>query len=141
MYEFVIIMPLQDNAGNDTSRILAGLEYRLIDTFGGFTSTDARGAWKDDNGLVQIEPVRRYIVAADIAPNDAAEKVRHLAATYGAMLGQQSVYWRDGYGRVTIEDCADFVQALVKTPIGEPFGGLKPIMPEDADDAEMIPNG
>lgn len=66
-----INIPLNDNAGARVMLAHRKFAEYLAAAFGGFTSWEANGAWRDPetNGGVQFEPVRIYEIAAEGEPD------------------------------------------------------------------------
>lgn len=61
---FEIILPVLDNSGEDLSAAHDAFVSYLLDKFGGFTSLDTKGAWKDDKGRVFRDASVTYRVAS-----------------------------------------------------------------------------
>jgi hypothetical protein len=87
-----IILPNHDNAGESTESFHRACQLTLIDTFGGFTSTQVSGGWRDElTGKVYIDQSTRY----DLAMDDTAEnraKIVSLARFYGHAMKQECVF-------------------------------------------------
>lgn len=58
-----IILPTHDNDGVPLDFVRGALETVLLDNFGGFSSYEGTGAWRDDNGKVYKEPHWAFEVA------------------------------------------------------------------------------
>lgn len=63
----------------------------LLDSFGGYTTSDVRGAWKAPNGDVFYEPGIAYDIAV---PADKIEFVRGMAIGAGHVANEQAIYFR-----------------------------------------------
>jgi hypothetical protein len=64
MTEAKIILPVVDNDGHSLKYKLREVEARIFDLFGGFTRTQAEGAWCDpDTGESNFETVNVYVIA------------------------------------------------------------------------------
>ena len=89
MYSYDVTIPRADNHGAPfPAETVAGVESLLLDTFGGFTATDARGAWRFD-GSDYIEPVTIYRCDS---PTARGADVQRLADTFAELLGQHELY-------------------------------------------------
>jgi hypothetical protein len=89
MYSYDVTIPRADNHGAAfPAEVIAGVESTLLDTFGGFTATDARGAWRFD-GADYIEPVTIYRCDSIDA---RADDVQRIADTFAELLGQHELY-------------------------------------------------
>jgi len=91
------------------------LQAELLGLFGGFTVQEARGAWRDDVGIVHWDNNYIYTVAADYAvepPDLELSKLielRLLVRRYGANANQLSVYFKRPDGVVEfLEPTPDF---------------------------------
>lgn len=65
------------------------VEGRLLDIAGGFTSTNATGAWRSPDGRVYREPVTLYHVDSEL---DVERELRDVAELIAARLEQEAVY-------------------------------------------------
>lgn len=92
MTRHTLTVPLTLNNGSPTPRAeLRRIERQLASRFGGWTSVDGRGGWRDpDNGTTYAEAVRRFEI--DTADPGAAEGLESLAATIARRLEQEAVY-------------------------------------------------
>jgi hypothetical protein len=92
MTEAKIILPLVDNDGHSLEDKVREAETRMFDLFGGFTRTQAEGAWCDPaTGESYFEPVRVYVIAGPW--NDAqVSALINLAATAAKEMNQVCVY-------------------------------------------------
>lgn len=110
--EITLTLPYvsKDTYWHHTARVIdldrtahAALKCALLDAAGGFTEVEATGYWKDDNGALCAEPVRRYIVAVD-GPSAALECIKALIRA-GCTKGEQCVYYTQIDGTAHIVDC------------------------------------
>jgi hypothetical protein len=64
MTQIEILLPVTDNAGNDTSSAHAIFREYLLEVFGGFTQCpDVKGAWRDDEtGATYFDTLTPYRV-------------------------------------------------------------------------------
>lgn len=100
-----IILPNDDNNGNDISDVHAAMQTVLVDTFGGFTATASNGAWRDDKtGKIHVEPGQVYYVAMDDTAENRA-KLESIALFYGHMANQIAMMVTHANGEVTFVDC------------------------------------
>jgi len=112
MREAKIILPASIEPAPAWNELFRDFEGELIQTFGGFTRNFASGAWNDAQGRTVREPVRIYIIAAELDCIFRGEQwssngaLRLLAVKYGRRLAQDTVYFRDSNGEVEIIDCA-----------------------------------
>jgi hypothetical protein len=102
MREAVIVLPVNFNDGKPMAAAHNWLRRKLSDTFGGFTAHEAVGGWST-GGVVQIEPVVRYVVAC---PTDKQARVtlRLIAADLQRMGKQEAIYLRMPSGDVEFID-------------------------------------
>lgn len=89
--EFAIHLVNRDNQGKD----LSGLNNLTLQTiaraFGGFTVTEARGGWINNEGKLYDEPVLRVLIACENTPENSG-KLKQIALNYKAEAGQEAVY-------------------------------------------------
>ena len=64
MKTITLIAPKKNNDGEDMTTQIAELENYIVDEFGGFTSQDVRGAWKD-NGIIYYDENISYTIATE----------------------------------------------------------------------------
>lgn len=83
-----IILPMLDNAGRDLFEAHRALQAILLERFGGFTSTEGLGGWKDGHKKLYKERVIVYEVAMDCASTPA---LRSIAIDMASSARQQSV--------------------------------------------------
>jgi hypothetical protein len=99
--EAKIIIPVQPSRvkpviGNIRRRVL---ETALCKNFGGFTRSDAYGAWIDAGGELVREPVYVYVIAAG---SDQAPVLRDLAVLYRDGTKEDCVYVKYPDGTVDL---------------------------------------
>lgn len=74
----------------------AEIRRNLVATFGGYTSSNVSGAWRDDAGNLMMDYSTRYEVAYDCRTmmdrESNFEKLSLIAVQAGQALGQQAVY-------------------------------------------------
>jgi len=64
MIQTSFIVPLRDNEGRPLRRsVHTQLRTRLVDAFGGFTSSPCEGEWRDASGQVYRDASLRYEIA------------------------------------------------------------------------------
>jgi hypothetical protein len=92
MTEAKIILPVVDNDGHSLEHKVREVEARILDLFGGFTRTQAEGAWCDpDTGESYFETVNVYVIAGKW--DDArVSALINLAATAAKEMNQACVY-------------------------------------------------
>ena len=83
-----IVLPVLDNAGHDLWDAHRGLQTILINEFGGFTSYEGLGGWRNLHGKLFKERVVIYDVAMERA---AAPKLREIAGHLARDARQESV--------------------------------------------------
>ena len=76
--EQIIHLPAFDNDKVSLRDEREAIEKIILASFGGFTSQECRGAWKDEDGTVYEECMYRYTVALD---EDDEVKVQLFKAT------------------------------------------------------------
>ena len=64
MKTITLIAPKKNNDGEDMTTQIVKLENYIIDEFGGLTSQDVRGAWKD-NGVIYYDDSVKYTIATE----------------------------------------------------------------------------
>lgn len=75
-----INLPTHDNAGVPLAAETDTLRNMLLDSFGGFTESDARGAWRDPaDSKLYVEPVTRFDVACE-DNSESESSLRRIAA-------------------------------------------------------------
>lgn len=83
-----IILPALDNDGRDLFEAHRELQAILLDKFGGFTSHEGLGGWKDNHRKLYKERVIVYEVAMERA---SAPELRDIAVIMVRAARQQSV--------------------------------------------------
>lgn len=107
--EATIILPEIGNGTTPTGdrAAHASLINGAVTAFGGVTSVQAYGHWRNDRGAVVGEPVTQYTIAAP--ETQAAEIVLYsIATTAAALLNQDAVYIRFPSGAVRIVPRAEY---------------------------------
>ena len=66
MRMFKITLPLLDNEGKTLEYAHNHLKRVLLNEYGGFTSSEVVGRWKDENGEVFTDVSQRYEVAIEV---------------------------------------------------------------------------
>lgn len=95
-----INLPTHDNAGVSLAVETDFLRNLILDNFGGFTETSARGAWKDDaTGIVYREPVTVFSIGMD-ATLENASLLRLLAGRIARDAAQVCVFITQANGDV-----------------------------------------
>lgn len=90
MTRFTLHVPRAYNDGREVEPdVLAWIENELVDVAGGFTATEAEGAWRGPRGKLYREPVRLYHVDAD---EDDASFLHTVADAVALGLKQLAVY-------------------------------------------------
>lgn len=86
----------------DCGEFRAEFETVIIESFGGFTVSQTRGAWKSPSGEIVREPMARYIVAMD---SNSPHGIFELLANWIRVLcSQECVYMRLPNGLTKIFD-------------------------------------
>ena len=62
-----LILPIADNKGASLFGEHQWLKHALLQRWGGYTATDARGAWQAPDDTVLSEPSMRYEIAMERA--------------------------------------------------------------------------
>lgn len=98
-----LVLPTSDNDGEQTDSH-AALQLVLADSFGGFTVTYGKGAWRDDSTSRAVyDSVAVYAIAmSDISENET--KLESIARFYGHMTGQTCVMVTHARGDVVFVD-------------------------------------
>jgi hypothetical protein len=92
MTEATIILPVVDNQGHSQEHKVREAETRIFDLFGGFTRTQAEGAWCDPvTGESYFEPVNVYVIAGKWDDAQVSALI-NLAATAAKEMNQVCVY-------------------------------------------------
>ena len=92
MTEAKIILPVVDDEGHSLEYKVRGAETRILDLFGGFTRTQAEGAWCDpDTGESYFETVNVYVIAGKWDDVQVLALI-NLAATTAKEMNQVCVY-------------------------------------------------
>lgn len=90
MTRFTLHVPRRYNDGRAVeSEVVDWIESELLDAAGGFTTTEAIGAWRGSRGKVYREPVRLYHVDAD---EDSEATLQIVADAVAMSLRQEAVY-------------------------------------------------
>jgi len=86
MIQIEILLPITDNAGNDTSGAHAIFREYLLSRFGGFTQCpDVKGAWRnDETGVTYWDTLTPYRVCFGASREDG--DWREELETRGALL-------------------------------------------------------
>lgn len=93
LYVCTIIVPVNDNDGVAfTGAQWNWFEGQLLDLAGGFTRTDGYGAWRNDAGEVQREPVHVFTFARTVLDGGT----QALAAAVVSVFDQDAVYYSIG---------------------------------------------
>ena len=74
MKTITLVAPKKNNDGEDMTTQIVKLENYIIDEFGGFTSQDVRGAWKD-NGTIYYDESISYTIATEKFNTEQAWKL------------------------------------------------------------------
>jgi hypothetical protein len=83
-----IVLPMLDNAGRDLFVEHRELQAILLREFGGYTSHEAVGGWRDGSGKLYNEPVIVHEIAMKL---EDAPKLRDIAQAMATSARQQSV--------------------------------------------------
>lgn len=87
--------------------LLNGLNERIIDAAGGYTSTAGVGSWRNpDTGEIVYEPGLVYDIA--IADESVGLAILNAVMDYGLAAGEHSMYYRGFNGEVSILDVAEW---------------------------------
>ena len=103
MREFRIIFTQEDNTGVPRPDLAKTVMGKLTRAYGGFTVTEGLGGYilKSTGRLVK-EAVYVFDVATAKSPEDVRFFADTLASAIKAEMGQESIYFRNVDGRVTI---------------------------------------
>ena len=101
------------------------LRQAIITNFGGFTSSEATGAWRNDDGAIDREPVIIYNIAISTIDPDI-HVLRKLAITACERAREDCVYFRDGQGNVELLRPADTVEPASPRKGGGTYTALDP---------------
>ena len=89
---YTVTVPLALNDGTPLDAVtLDTLERELLDIGGGFTATDAQGAWRADDGTIYRDPVRVYALDIPDTPHNRAAIMR-FADAVAIAADQLAVY-------------------------------------------------
>lgn len=83
-----LILPLLGNDGRDLFDSHLQVQTILLETWGGYTSIEAIGGWRNGHGKLFKEHVVVYEIAM---PQDDSPKLRKLAQIIAAAAKQESV--------------------------------------------------
>jgi len=83
-----LILPLLDNGGHDLFEVHRDLQFHLLARWGGYTSVEAVGGWKNAHDKLFKERVVVYSIAM---PLGDVVKLRALAAFFARRAKQESV--------------------------------------------------
>lgn len=90
MIAYTLYVPVNDNDGDPIPDVHAHVAQYLALRFGGYTLTEATGAYRMDDGTLVREPVNLYRVLVTENPeNDAT--LRFLASFVATVARQESV--------------------------------------------------
>ena len=103
-----LVLPLLDNAGRDLFEVHRELQHELLKTWGGYTSTEGVGGWRNGHGKLFNERVLIYAVAMERAD---APKLRALGVAFATKARQESVMI------VTPNGDVEFVHAMKESLI------------------------
>ena len=92
MTRFTLHVPLNLNDGSATpAEHIAHVEDTILATAGGYTATDAVGAWRDELGRVYRDSIRLYTV--DTSDPETVSAALTVLAEYLALeLEQEAIY-------------------------------------------------
>lgn len=90
MNEAIIHLPVMDNNGHSLAYEIAIAEGRILGAFGGFTVTEANGAWQSPQGKIYREPMKVYRIAGDWSKD--SEALLSLAAHFAERMDQECIY-------------------------------------------------
>jgi hypothetical protein len=62
--EYILVFPQYDNKANSLERCHKLIDASLLTLFGGYSSNDIKGVWKDTDGITYRDRSIRYTVAA-----------------------------------------------------------------------------
>ena len=85
-----IIIPHKDNDGSDNAVTISATVSEMVDQFGGATSWDAQGHWKNLEGRLYVDDVK-IIQSATAAPADATMEI--LASLVLETTDQEAVFY------------------------------------------------
>lgn len=89
LYLASLLLPLVGNDGANLRKVHDALVAALLEHFGGFTSSDASGLWRDTDGRVYSDTLVRYDVAIAW---DKRHAFLNLVKQAGRAGGQHAVY-------------------------------------------------
>lgn len=90
--EAKIILPVNDNNGDSLAAKAHDIQYQLLQAFGGYTCTDAHGAWIDPNtGNIYAEPTRVYTLAG-VWDDAQVQTLRGIACEAADLMDQLCIY-------------------------------------------------
>jgi len=110
MFEARVILPNQDNHGNDISHVHNRLGFMLADKFGGFTRQATCGGYVNGDGELQVEHGLAYDVAMP-ADKPNLDYIRAVAEWAANAADQECVYLRTPTGHV------EFVQPSIPVAV------------------------
>lgn len=91
--EFVIHLMVSDNNHHDLTNLNNKTLVSISKAFGGFTVTEGRGGWVNEEGKLFDESILRVTVAADNTPENSG-KLKQIALNYKQEANQEAVYLR-----------------------------------------------
>lgn len=97
--EFVIHLMVSDNNHHDLTNLNNKTLVSIAKAFGGFTVTEGRGGWVNEEGKLFDEAILRVTIAADNTPENSG-KLKQIALNYKQEANQEAVYIRAMDGAV-----------------------------------------
>lgn len=111
MREAFLLAPVRGNDGESLVKAHKALQNALLDSFGGFTSSDVQGAWRDaETGVVYHDVSKRYVVASEATGADRA-KLESCARQFGADAKQLAMYVCHANGEIVFLDTREPIKA------------------------------
>lgn len=118
-FEIGLIVPTTDNGGTDID--IKKFESNFLDTVGGYTTTDSRGGWVDDNGTIFIDESVTIVTSFSLENIDKAIKGLALNIKELMILGEQQICFLINGNKYfinnqscTINDLMDNIKPLIK---------------------------
>ena len=117
-FELGLIVPTTDNAGTDID--IKKFESNFLDTVGGYTTTDSRGGWVDDNSTIFIDESVTIVTSFSLENIDKAIKGLSINIKELMILGEESICFLINGNKFfidnqpcTISDLMDNIKPLI----------------------------
>ena len=111
-FEIGLIVPTTDNAGTDID--IKKFESNFLDTVGGYTTTDSRGGWVNDNGTIFIDESVTIVTSFSLENIDKAIKGLSINIKELMILGEQQICFLINGNKFFIDNQDCTIKELMK---------------------------